>query len=74
MAGDELVAAVTGPEGNRRRRRDTEDGQRGDEADHLHDAWLGARDEGDDDGRPGRQEDERREVREGACHVALVST
>ena len=36
------------------------------------DSALSARDQGDDDRRPGRQQDERREVGERACHDALV--
>ena len=74
MARDELVTAVAGRESHRRRRGDAEHRERGDEADHLHEAPLGARDQGDDDRRSGRQQDEGREVRERACHVALVNT
>ena len=74
MAGDELVTAVAGGEGHRRRRGDAEHGERGDEADHLYEAALGVRDEGDDDCRPGRYQDERCEVRERARHDALVIT
>ncbi len=54
MAGDELVAAVAGCEGHGRRRRDAEHRERSDEADHLHRSTLGARDQGDDNRRPGR--------------------
>ncbi len=74
MGGDELVAAVARAEGNRRRGAEAEHRQGRHEPSRLHEAALSARDEGDDDGRPGGEEDEHAQVGEGARHDALVST
>ena len=73
MGGRELVAAVARRELRRRSGGDAEHGERCDQADHLDDAALSARDERDDERRAGGHQDDGREVRK-AAHVALVRT
>ena len=74
MTRDELVPAVTGGECHRRGGGDAEHGEGGDKADHLHGTTLGSGDDSSEQGRPRRDEDEGREVRERARHDALVKT